>query len=77
VKATYANAISNFMKSFGILLLTIVLMGVFIWFLVNKPTSVKDAGFKLGVIRKDIYEDEEFDFNKIKSPRTSQNLVDF
>jgi hypothetical protein len=77
IRKTYANAISNFMKSFGILLFTIVIMGAFIWFLVKKPTSVKDAGEKLGVVKRSIYPEDEFDFSKMKSSRNSQSLVDF
>jgi hypothetical protein len=37
VRTQYANALSNFMKSFGILLLTIGVMGGFIYWLVKKP----------------------------------------
>jgi hypothetical protein len=77
LRTTYANAISNFMKSFGILLFTIVIMGVFVWFLVQRPTSVRDAGQKMGVIKRDIVAEDEFDFSKMKSPHNGQNLVDF
>jgi hypothetical protein len=77
VRATYANAMSNFMKSFGILLFTIAVMGGFIWFLVNKPTSVKDAGQKLGVMKRDPFAEENFDFSSMRSPKQGQNLVDF
>jgi hypothetical protein len=77
IRTTYANAISNFMKSFGILLFTIMVMGGFIWFLVKKPKSVKDAGQKLGVIKKDVFADEDFDFSTMRSPKNGQNLVDF
>lgn len=78
VRTVYANAISNFMKSFGILLFTIVIMGAFIWFLLQRPTSLRDAGQKMGVVKKrDIYADDEFDFSKINSPHNGQNLVDF
>lgn len=77
IRTTYANAIANFMATFGILLLTIVLMGGFIWFLTRKPTSIKDAGQKLGVIKKDVFADENFDFSSMRSPRQGQNLVDF
>jgi hypothetical protein len=37
VRKQYANALSNFMKSFGILVLTIGVMGGFIYWLVKKP----------------------------------------
>ncbi|KAG7339352.1 hypothetical protein IV203_006528 [Nitzschia inconspicua] len=77
IRTTYANAISNFMTSFGILLLTIILMGGFIWFLVKKPTSIKDAGLKLGVVKQDVFADEKFDFSSMRSPRNEPNLVDF
>jgi hypothetical protein len=77
VRATYANALSNFMKSFGILLFTIVVMGSFIWFLVKKPTSIKDARMKMGIMKQDVFEDEKFDFSTMRSPKNGQNLVDF
>lgn len=77
VGKTYANAIGNFIKTFGILLLTIAFMGGFVWFMVNRPTSVKDAGQKMGIMKRDVFLDEDFDFSKIKSPKNGQNLVDF
>jgi hypothetical protein len=52
-------------------------MGGFVWFMINRPTSVKDAGRKIGVIKKDVFLDEDFDFSKIKSPRNDDDLVDF
>mmetsp|Transcript_5421 Transcript_5421/g.15726 ORF Transcript_5421/g.15726 Transcript_5421/m.15726 type:complete len:305 (+) Transcript_5421:187-1101(+) len=36
VKKVYANSISNFFKSFGILIFTICVMGSFIWFMVKR-----------------------------------------
>jgi hypothetical protein len=77
IRTTYANAISNFMKSFGILLLTIVLTGGFIWFLVKKPTSVKDAGQKMGMVKRSVFADDHFDFSAVHSPKNGQYLVDF
>lgn len=77
ISTIYANAIGNFMKTFGILILTIAVMGGFVWFMINRPTSVKDAGRKIGVIKKDVFLDEDFDFSKIKSPRNDDDLVDF
>jgi hypothetical protein len=41
IKVSYANAIGNFMKSFGILLVTIMMMAGLIWFLSKRPTSYK------------------------------------
>jgi hypothetical protein len=77
-RTKYANELSNFFKSFGILLATIVIIGAFVWFLVQKPTSVKDAGEKLGVIKRDIFLEDEFDFSKIQPQHhKGQNLVDF
>ena len=49
VKAAYANSISNFFKSFGILLFTIVIMGAFIWFMVNRPMSC--VGLDIGSMK--------------------------
>jgi len=92
VKAAYANSISNFFKSFGILMFTIVVMGGFIWFMVNKPRSFGDTGAKIGLTKIDklttrdessLDEDpsyansENFDFNKMKSPRANQSFLDF
>jgi hypothetical protein len=77
IRTIYANAIANFMKSFGILLLTIVLMGGFIWFLIKKPTSVRDAGQKLGVVKREVYFEDLFDFTTMRSPKNGQFLVDF
>ncbi|KAL3911315.1 MAG: hypothetical protein SGILL_007326 [Bacillariaceae sp.] len=77
IRTTYANAMSNFMRSFGILLFTIAVMGGFIWFLVKKPTSAKDAGQKLGIMKRDPFADENFDFSSMPSPKQGQNLVDF
>jgi hypothetical protein len=77
ISTTYANAIGNFMKTFGILLITIAVMGGFVWFMIHKPTSVKDAGRKMGIVKKDVFLDEDFDFSKIRSPRNEQSLVDF
>lgn len=43
VRVSYANAIGNFMKSFGLLILTIMFMGVLVWFLAKRPRSFKEA----------------------------------
>ena len=37
VRTRYANAFSNFMRTFGILVFTIALMSLFIWHLMKKP----------------------------------------
>lgn len=79
VKKTYANALSNFIKTFGILCMTIAMMGAFIWVLVHKPKNFVEAKAKL-VPNKD-YEQENavFDFRKLPSGANKPNvqLVDF
>ncbi len=42
VKVSYANALGNFMKSFGLLLLTIMLMGMLVFFLSKRPRSFRE-----------------------------------
>jgi hypothetical protein len=43
VRVSYANAIGNFMKSFGILFVTTILMGVLVWFLSKRPKNLREA----------------------------------
>jgi len=52
VKKAYANSFANFVKTFGILLFTITVMVSFIWFMINRPTSLEDAGKKLRFPKK-------------------------
>jgi hypothetical protein len=79
VAKSYANAVSNFMKTFGILLFTIAVMGAFIWFLAKRPTSFADAKAKLGVSKKNALLEDEFDFNKIRTSgnNTNVDILDF
>ena len=88
VKKVYANSISNFFKTFGILAFTIAVMVSFIWLMVRKPTSFQDAGTKMGFrrVRKGVIEldddssydnSDDFDFNKMKSPGAKQSFLDF
>lgn len=73
---SYADALSNFMKTFGILGLTIFVMAFFIWFLAKKPRSFSDARAKLGFSdKREKPVDEEFDFKKIQ--QNDNDLVDF
>jgi len=79
VKKSYANALSNFIKTFGILCTTIAMMGAFIWLLTNKPKNLRDAKAKLvpnGHMQND---DNVFDFKKLPTGanRPSVQLVDF
>lgn len=75
VRTTYANAVSNFIKTFGILLFTIAIMGSFIWFLINKPRSLKDAKAKLIPNGR---QEEVFDFRKLPTGAGKNiQLVDF
>lgn len=79
VKKTYANALSNFIKTFGILLSTVAMMGAFIWILVNKPKNLADAKAKL-VPNGGQYDgdDNVFDFHKLpRGARANVQLVDF
>jgi cbb3-type cytochrome oxidase subunit 3 len=89
VRVSYANAVGNFMKSFGILLLTILFLGILAWFLSNRPRSFKEAKAKLlafhrfprtfrGQTHRDLsmHPDEEFDFRKIQTAG-NRDLVDF
>jgi hypothetical protein len=86
VKKIYANSVTNFFKTFGILGFTIAVMVAFIWFMVVKPVSIRDATTKIGfrkLNRSSKYDDDssytadEFDFDKMKSPRGSQSFLDF
>lgn len=93
VKAYYANSISNFFKSFGILLFTIIVMGAFIWIMVKRrPRTFEYAGTRSGyrketelqtVVDEISYDEpsysgsEKFDFEKMKSPRADQSFLDF
>jgi hypothetical protein len=80
VRKTYANAVTNFIKTFGILLSTIAVMGAFIWFLVNKPKNLTDAKAKLVPNSKgNNYDDENvFDFRKLPTGAAKNiQLVDF
>lgn len=47
VRVSYANALGNFMKSFGILLVTTMLMGTLAWFLSKRPKSLREAKAQL------------------------------
>eukprot|EP00980_Cylindrotheca_fusiformis_P011717 scaffold2783_cov129-Cylindrotheca_fusiformis.AAC.18 len=79
VRKTYANALSNFIKTFGILLSTIAMMGAFIWCLVHKPKNLADAKAKLVPNeRQDDGNDNVFDFRKLPTGANSHvQLVDF
>jgi len=91
VKKIYANGLENFLMSSGILLFTILIMWAFIWIMIKKPTSCKDVGVKLGLVKKgplvvgkeDSFEEqscddsEKFDFSKMRSPRANQTFLDF
>jgi hypothetical protein len=76
VSVSYANAISNFMRSFGILLFTICVMGAFIWFLAKRPTSLADAKEKLVGRKKEPLNEDEFDFRKMRTAGKG-DIVDF
>jgi hypothetical protein len=79
VRKSYANALSNFIRSFGILLFTILGMAVFIWFLAARPKSLAEARAKLPHFRfrKDQEAmEEEFDFSKMHTAG-NRDLVDF
>lgn len=43
IRVSYANAIGNFMKTFGIILSTILFLAVLAWFLSRRPKTFKDA----------------------------------
>ena len=92
VKKVYANSLGNFFKTFGILFFTILAMISFIWLMVSKPTSLQDARTKIVAIPRRLrrppatnYADDDssyagsddFDFNKMKSPRGHQSFLDF
>jgi hypothetical protein len=79
IKKTYANALSNFIKTFGILLSTVAMMGAFIWILVNKPKNLADAKAKLVPNgRQDEGDDNVFDFRKLPTGANANvQLVDF
>jgi len=92
VKAYYADSISNFFKSFGILMFTITVMGSFIWVMVKRRPRSFEKGGTESVYRKEIVlktvEDglsdepsyagsEKFHFDKMKSPRADQSFLDF
>ena len=79
VRKTYANAVSNFIKTFGILICTVGLLGAFIWMLLNKPRNLADAKAKL-VRNNRAYEGDEnvFDFRKLPTGANRHvQLVDF
>jgi hypothetical protein len=77
VATTYANALGNFFKSFGILLVTMLCLAAFIWILAKRPTSFKDARQKLLIRKKNHLIDEEFDFSKMRKGGPNHDLVDF
>lgn len=90
LKKIYANSVTNFFKSFGILLFTIAVMGSFIWFMIKRPRSFQDARSKmiprrnkLQILEASSSDDssysnsENFDFNKMKSPTANQSFLDF
>ena len=84
IAISYANAVGNFVKTFGILLLTILCLGGFIWLLIRRPASVKEArqtmksdikgAFTCKPKKNDV--DEEFDFRKMRGSQ-AQDIVDF
>jgi hypothetical protein len=91
-KKVYADSVEVFIKTFGILAFTIAVMVSFIWLMVNKPISFKDAGSKMGFRNRDRlpthdrspFDDdssyansEDFDFDKMKSGRANQSFLDF
>lgn len=47
IRVSYANAIDNFMKTFGILFVTTFFMGCLAWFLVKRPKSLREAKAQL------------------------------
>ena len=77
VKKTYANALSNFIKTFGILCMTVAMMGIFVWVLVKKPKNFVEAKAKL--IPNKERDNEVFDFRKLPTGANKPNvqLVDF
>ena len=88
VKKIYANSVTNFFKTFGVLVFTIGVMASFIWLMVKKPTSIQDARKKMFRRRNapvhDGYDDDssydnsdDFDFDKMKSPYANQSTLDF
>jgi len=92
VKKVYANSISNFFKGFGILMFTILIMSAFIWVMMKRPTSCGNIVVKLGVLKKEepmmvLKENsleeqthdnsDEFDFSKMRSPRSNHSFLDF
>ena len=57
VKTRYANAFSNFVSTFGILVFTIGVMIVFIWYLLKKPRTLvgdDDANENLVAVDEDL-----------------------
>jgi hypothetical protein len=89
-KKVYANSVEVFLKTFGILAFTIAVMVSFIWLMVKKPISFKDAGSKMGFRKRNKLPDldfddsddsyansEDFDFDKMKSGRANQSFLDF
>jgi hypothetical protein len=76
VATSYANALGNFVRSFGILLVTIGCLGAFIWVLVKRPKSFKDARQKISGKRNPLL-DDEFDFSKMRKSGQTNDLVDF
>lgn len=79
VRITYANAVSNFIRTFGILLSTVCVMGLFVRFLVNKPRSFGDARATLiPNTDKQAGSEEVFDFRKLPTGAGKNiQLVDF
>lgn len=47
VRVSYANAMGTFLKTFGVLLITIIMMGFFAFFLSKRPRSFKEAKSQL------------------------------
>eukprot|EP00934_Nitzschia_sp_Nitz4_P003793 Nitzschia sp. Nitz4//scaffold195_size40117//36654//37664//NITZ4_007583-RA/size40117-processed-gene-0.19-mRNA-1//1//CDS//3329540386//3783//frame0 len=83
IKNTFNVALHDFMRNFGILLTTIVIMGAFIWLLAKRPTSFADAKSRLLSRRHknasrtlSMHNDEEFDFRKMQGAK-GKDLVDF
>lgn len=83
IKVSFADGVANLMKTFGILLSTILAMSIFVFLLAKRPTSFADAKRKLVGLRRGTQShrtlsmsvDEGFDFRKIQA--ANRDLVDF
>lgn len=84
----YLKLLTMFIKTFGILLCTIFVMGMFIMVLSKKPRSFAEAKAHLKLPKRrrfnpfskkrelSVNDHDEFDFRKIENAK-NQNLVDF